>query len=91
MKGPFSGAVLALDERHVYVGRRSNGEMIGIPIEHFESLPPVGLYATFSPGDSRTRARWVKEKGLVDDQGTPIPVRPRGGQRDPGEDFGPSR
>nr|AAX38530.1 ORF504 [Leptospirillum ferrooxidans] len=31
LKGPFSGAVLALDERHVYVGRRSNGEMIGIP------------------------------------------------------------
>nr|AAX38534.1 ORF271 [Leptospirillum ferrooxidans] len=61
------------------------------PLNTSRAFLPVGLYATFSPGDSRTRARWVKEKGLVDDQGTPIPVRPRGGQRDLGEDFGPSR
>ena len=88
LKGPFTGAVLALDERHVYVGRRSNGEMIGIPREHFESLPPVGLYATFFPGDGRTPATWGKEKGLVDDRGTL--VRPRSGRSDPGDDSGPS-
>jgi PHD/YefM family antitoxin component YafN of YafNO toxin-antitoxin module len=85
-KGQFTGEVLVLDDRHVYIGR-SPGEMIGIPKVRFGALPPVGLVATFYQGDAQTPATWGKVKGIRNEQG--ILNRPKSGRSTPGDDWGP--
>jgi PHD/YefM family antitoxin component YafN of YafNO toxin-antitoxin module len=85
-KGQFTGEVLALDDRHVYIGR-SPGEMIGIPKARFEELPPIGLNATFHQGDAQAPATWGKVKGIRNEQG--VLKRPKSGRSTPGDDWGP--
>ncbi|WP_158006277.1 MobQ family relaxase, partial [Acidithiobacillus thiooxidans] len=71
-KGTFTGAVIAVDEGHVYVGAKGGGgapHFIAIPKERFKTLPSKGLYATFTPGDAQRPAGWNKVLGKMNGQG----------------------
>ncbi|MBU2785892.1 MobA/MobL family protein [Acidithiobacillus ferriphilus] len=71
-KGTFTGAVIAVDEGHVYVGAKGGGvapHCIAIPKERFKTLPSKGLYATFTPGDAQRPAGWNKVLGKMNGQG----------------------
>ena len=71
-KGTFTGAVIAVDEGHVYVGAKGGGvapHCIAIPKERFKTLPSKGLYATFTPGDAQRPAGWNKVLGRMNGQG----------------------
>ena len=71
-KGTFTGAVIAVDEGHVYVGAKGGGgapHFIAIPKERFKTLPSKGLYATFTPGDAQRPAGWNKVLGRMNGQG----------------------
>ncbi|MHB1883205.1 MAG: LPD7 domain-containing protein, partial [Acidithiobacillus sp.] len=71
-KGTFTGAVIAVDEGHVYVGAKGGGvapHCIAIPKERFKTLPSKGLYATFTPGDAQRPAGWSKVLGRMNGQG----------------------
>ena len=71
-KGSFTGAVIAVDEGHVYVGAKGGGgppHCIAIPKDRFKAPPPVGLYATFSQGDGERPAGWSKVLGRLNGQG----------------------
>jgi hypothetical protein len=71
-KGTFTGAVIAVDEGHVYVGAKGGGvapHCIAIPKERFKAQPSVGLYATFTQGDAERPAGWSKVLGKMNGQG----------------------
>jgi len=71
-KGSFTGAVIAVDEGHVYVGAKGGGgapHFIAIPKERFKAQPSVGLYATFTQGDAERPAGWSKVLGKMNGQG----------------------
>ena len=73
-KGSFTGAVIAIDEGHVYVGSKGAGSNFGphciaIPKERFKTQPSVGLYATFTQGDEQRPAGWSKVLGKMNGQG----------------------
>ena len=70
-KGAFTGAVIAVDEGHVYVGAKGGGapHFVAIPKERFKTLPSKGLYATFTPGDAQRPAGWGKVLGRMNGQG----------------------
>ena len=70
-KGQFTGAVIAVDESHVYVGAKGGGapHFAAIPKERFKTLPSVGLYATFTQGDAQRPAGWGKVLGKMNGQG----------------------
>ncbi|MBE7567506.1 MobQ family relaxase [Acidithiobacillus sp. HP-11] len=71
-KGTFTGAVIAVDEGHVYVGAKGGGgapHFVAIPKERFKAQPSVGLYATFTQGDAERPAGWSKVLGKMNGQG----------------------
>ena len=71
-KGSFTGAVIAVDEGHVYVGAKGGGgapHFVAIPKERFKTQPSVGLYATFTQGDAQRPAGWSKVLGKMNGQG----------------------
>ena len=71
-KGTFTGAVIAVDEGHVYVGAKGGGgapHFVAIPKERFKTQPSVGLYATFTQGDAQRPAGWDKVLGKMNGQG----------------------
>ena len=71
-KGSFTGAVIAVDEGHVYVGAKGGGgapHFVAIPKERFKTQPSVGLYATFTQGDGQRPAGWSKVLGKMNGQG----------------------
>nr|WP_256441973.1 LPD7 domain-containing protein [Acidithiobacillus ferriphilus] len=71
-KGTFTGAVIAVDEGHVYVGTKGGGgapHFVAIPKERFKAQPSVGLYATFTQGDAERPAGWSKVLGKMNGQG----------------------
>ena len=71
-KGSFTGAVIAVDEGHVYVGAKGGGgapHFVAIPKERFKAQPSVGLYATFTQGDAQRPAGWSKVLGKMNGQG----------------------
>ncbi|WP_248886514.1 MobQ family relaxase [Acidithiobacillus acidisediminis] len=71
-KGSFTGAVIAVDEGHVYVGSKGGSvapHFVAIPKERFKTQPSVGLYATFTQGDAQRPAGWSKVLGKMNGQG----------------------
>ena len=71
-KGSFTGAVIAVDEGHVYVGAKGGGgapHFVAIPKGRFKTQPSVGLYATFTQGDAQRPAGWSKVLGKMNGQG----------------------